>query len=126
MTDANTGTISVPVSARARKSSKGQSENFRLANFDNLTVLPIARQFFTHLEQTFAEPACADSPLAIVISTSSSWSMISTGTRSADELWVEVGAAPGGADGGIRASPGLGGDEFALNVADCPGRWRTA
>jgi len=108
------------VSAR-RKLERVSRENFRLANLDSLTGLPNRRQFFTHLEQTFAETGVRR--LAVGIVDLDGFKPVNDlyGHKIGDELLVEVGRRLAALMQENTRLARLGGDEFALTVADCPG-----
>lgn len=107
------------VSAR-RKLEKVSRENFHLANLDSLTGLPNRRQFFTHLEETFAESGARR--LAVGIIDLDGFKPVNDlyGHKIGDDLLVEVGRRLAGLMQDNTRIARLGGDEFALTVTDCP------
>ncbi|KGF69299.1 histidine kinase [Hoeflea sp. BAL378] len=107
------------VSAR-RKLEAVSRENFRLANLDSLTGLPNRRQFFSHLDETFA--AANGRRLAVGIIDLDGFKPVNDlyGHKVGDGLLVEVGRRLSALMHANVHIARLGGDEFALTVADCP------
>lgn len=95
-------------------------ENFRLANLDSLTGLSNRRQFFSHLEDSFADEA--NSRLAVGIIDLDGFKPVNDlyGHKVGDSLLVEVGRRLAALSSDTIHVSRLGGDEFALTVTDCP------
>ena len=111
--------FSAAVSART-KLELANRENARLANLDSLTGLANRRQFFTQLEEAFAESE--GKRLAVGVIDLDGFKPVNDlyGHTVGDALLYEVGQRLSDLAGSNGQISRLGGDEFALTVTDCP------
>lgn len=95
-------------------------ENFRLANLDPLTRLPNRRQFFAHLDREFQRAQADNRRLAVGVMDLDGFKPVNDlyGHATGDALLVEAGNRLREVCGKQLHLARIGGDEFAVVVAD--------
>lgn len=95
-------------------------ENFRLANLDPLTRLPNRRQFFAHLDREFQRARAENRRLAVGVMDLDGFKPVNDlyGHATGDALLVEAGNRLREVCGKQLHLARIGGDEFAVVVAD--------
>jgi diguanylate cyclase (GGDEF)-like protein len=95
-------------------------ENFRIANLDPLTGLPNRRQFFAHLDREFQRARAGNRRLAVGVMDLDGFKPVNDlyGHATGDALLIEAGNRLREVCGTKLHLARIGGDEFAVVVAD--------